>query len=584
MISVVTYCRVSSDEQAEKDISIPAQRKALVKWIEEQGSFNLVREFVDQGQSAYASADKRPAFCEMISFCRKNKIDYILVHKLDRFSRNREESILFKGLLRKSGVLVRSITEHFDPETPAGFLYEGMIEVINQFYSMNLATEVLKGLKENASRGWINGGIAPYGLKKARVKDEAGREHITFEPGDPEHVAIVREIFDLATHHGHGGKTIAAMLNERGVPGPTGRHWQASSINNILANEAYCGDAVWFKSKTSRRSRNRTVTDPTERIVVRNAFPAIIERELFERRTTGAKTRQFRVHENPNRHVNYLLGRLIKCSCCGASFVGRRREYTNHRGEKQETTAYYCSSYLFKGQSVCRSLPVDQVWLDGLVLDAIRARVTAEGWEELASTVRRRIAARRAKYGVDPKAIQVKLAEIDRKIANYYRAIGDGLDPQVCRALVAELQQRKTDIETEFAALQEQDYYTVALEKNMAALEKFRRLFASTFERLPFAVQRQAVLKFVSGIEVRDRKEVVVTLKVNFDNNGLKQLNDEMDTVENGSWTPKAEEASAVTGDASYALSPVCQSGPTQWLGADSNRRHPGYEPSALTN
>jgi site-specific DNA recombinase len=150
MPKVVTYCRVSSEEQALKDLSIPAQRKALSRWIEEKPDLNLAESFVDEGESAYAPADKRPGFCGMIAYCRKNPVDYILVHKLDRFSRNREESILFKSLLRKHGVTVKSITENYDPETPQGFLYEGMIEVINQFYSMNLATETMKGMKENA--------------------------------------------------------------------------------------------------------------------------------------------------------------------------------------------------------------------------------------------------------------------------------------------------------------------------------------------------------------------------------------------------------------------------------------------------
>jgi site-specific DNA recombinase len=166
MPNVVTYCRVSSDEQAEKDNSIPAQRKALRAWVAQNPGTTIVREFVDEGISAYAPADKRPGFCEMISFCRKNDVTFILVHKLDRFSRNREESILFKGLLRKHGVQVKSVSETFDPESPQGFLYEGMIEVINQFYSMNLATETLKGMRENASRGWVNGGVAPYGYRR----------------------------------------------------------------------------------------------------------------------------------------------------------------------------------------------------------------------------------------------------------------------------------------------------------------------------------------------------------------------------------------------------------------------------------
>jgi len=198
MPKVVTYCRVSSDEQAQKNLSIPAQRKALRRWIDEREDIELPEPFVDEGESAYAPADKRPGFCRMISYCRKHPVELILVHKLDRFSRNREESILFKSLLRKHGVMVKSITENYDPETPQGFLYEGMIEVINQFYSMNLATETMKGMRENAERGYHNGGRRPYAYRIEKVADAHGREHSKLVPGPDDEVATVREIFRLA--------------------------------------------------------------------------------------------------------------------------------------------------------------------------------------------------------------------------------------------------------------------------------------------------------------------------------------------------------------------------------------------------
>jgi len=93
VINAVSYTRVSSEEQALKDMSIPAQQKAIHKYVASNTEIDLVREFKDEGISAYAPADKRPGFCEMINFCKAKDIRYILVHKLDRFSRNREESI-----------------------------------------------------------------------------------------------------------------------------------------------------------------------------------------------------------------------------------------------------------------------------------------------------------------------------------------------------------------------------------------------------------------------------------------------------------------------------------------------------------
>ena len=230
MIEVVSYYRVSSDEQAQKDISIPAQQKAIRKFVENDPELKLVKEFRDEGESAYHSADKRPGFCEMISYCKKHRPRFLLVHKLDRFSRNREESIIFKSLLKKHDVLVKSITEVYDPETPAGFLYEGMIEVINQFYSMNLAMETRKGLNENASRGFQNGGVAPYGYQRKKIEEGTAIRNILV-PGDPREVETIKRIFDLATNKGLGHIQICNALNEEGIPGPgRSKQWSRSSI------------------------------------------------------------------------------------------------------------------------------------------------------------------------------------------------------------------------------------------------------------------------------------------------------------------------------------------------------------------
>jgi hypothetical protein len=285
-----------------------------------------------------------------------------------------------------------------------------------------------------------------------------------------------------------------------------------------------------------------------------------------------SKTRRFAVHDSPGRHVSYLLGRLVRCEHCGSNFVGRRREYTNYLDKRVVNTAYYCSGYLFKGSSVCRSLPIDQAWLDGVVLEAIRARIVdLEGWQEIEGSLLARIEERRRLYKADPRAVAQKIADLDRRIVNYYKAIGDGLDPTVCKGFIAELTQKKAEIEREAETLQTEDYYTKALEQNLAALERFRTLFGEAFEELPFGVRRQAVLVFVEGIAVRERREVVVTLKVPLDNAGISHLSDEVEAVQKGTWRPKDEEGSTASGEPSYEGSPKGQSGQEWWAIQDSN-------------
>jgi DNA invertase Pin-like site-specific DNA recombinase len=133
---VAIYARVSSDRQ-DVDLSISAQLKALREYAARNG-YTVIKEFVDEAESGRSTA--RPAFREMISIARMKHPPFqlILVWKLSRFARNREDSIIYKSLLRKQGIQIVSINEPIE-DTPTGRLMEGIIEVIDEFYSSNLA-------------------------------------------------------------------------------------------------------------------------------------------------------------------------------------------------------------------------------------------------------------------------------------------------------------------------------------------------------------------------------------------------------------------------------------------------------------
>jgi len=166
--------------------------------------------------------------------------------------------------------------------------------------------------------------------------------------------------------------------------------------------------------------------------------------------------------------------------------------------------------------------------LEGIVVDALKARFSDEGWRELESKLRSRMDARRRKYGADPREAQAKLSEIDRRIENYYRALGDGMDVNTCKRLIAELTEKRAAMEHDIEVLQSEDYYVLASEKNLRLLQIFRARLQRGFEHLPFAAQRQMIVTFVESIHVRHRREVVVKLKVTLDNDGIKLLTDEL--------------------------------------------------------
>jgi site-specific DNA recombinase len=549
MPNVVTYCRVSSEEQALKDLSIPAQRKALHRWIDERDEIELTEEFVDEGESAYAPADKRPGFCRMIAFCRNRSIDFILVHKLDRFSRNREESILFKSLLRKHGVTVKSITENYDPETPQGFLYEGMIEVINQFYSMNLATETMKGMRENAERGYYNGGTLPYGYRTERAADASGREHTKLVLGPEDEVKTVREIFRMAVEEDRGAKSICKILNKRGVPGPKFSDWKPSTVDNIMNNRVYVGDSVWNK----RQTKSGNIKEECDWIVHENTHDAIIDRELFIKRKAMAIQRTFNMRSSPRRAVKYLLSRMIRCDHCGGFFVGRRYQRRRAKtGELYDVFHYNCNTYVTKGKSACPSVRIRREWIENEIIGIIRNEVcSSKRIAALQELVRKKIEARRNRYGKDPRELDRKIAEIDRRIQNYYRAIGDGLDPKACRDHIAQLELERQEVEQEANVIKQDDYYRRALKLNLAELERFAVVFKDDFSELTMANQRQVLLHFIEEIRVIGHDVVRVKVKIPFDENGIRHLTDELQAPAGDDGTtaiPAASEELAFSG------------------------------------
>jgi site-specific DNA recombinase len=262
--------------------------------------------------------------------------------------------------------------------------------------------------------------------------------------------------------------------------------------------------------------------------------------DTFDRRKALAAERRFDVHTSPGHKVHYLLSRLIVCDVCGNHFGGRRLLQKEKDGSTTERFAYYCGGYLNKGTSVCASLPIPKHWLEGVVLKLLRARLCEpEALAELEEKVRKRIDGIRREYGSDSRVLDQKLADLERRIQNYYAAIGDGLDPAVCRAKIAELTAKKEELEREVALVQREDFLRKALERNLAEVRRFSAVFEDQFESLPFERKRQVVLHFVEKIEVVERRLIRITFQVPFDNTGLKHLVD--DIVTPGADTPETE-------------------------------------------
>lgn len=514
MINVVSYARVSSEEQAARDLSIPAQIKAIHRYINDHDDMLLVREFKDEGVSAYASADKRPGFIEMIKLANDTDVSIILVHKLDRFSRNREESIIFKSLLKKHGVQVISITENFDPDTPSGFLFEGIIEVINQFYSMNLAMETRKGMVENAIRGYWNGGTVPYGYKLIEVPGNGDRVHKKLALGDPVKVVTVRRIFDLAVNHGMGAKAIVNRLEADGIPYMNGKPWIKQRVGYILNNPVYYGATTWNRTHT----KTRTLKPESEWIIAENTHEPIISKELFMKRKQMAQAKIGSRFKTTAHKTEWLLAKMIRCSECGKAYVGvRRKRINNNNGKRIEyfLSRYVCSGHINQGNAVCRSFYIDQNYLEKAVVNLIRREITrTKRLCEIEDVIKARLVELQGERDGSEKAFRDRLDEIKLGIERYYNAIGTGLNPDVCKQKINELQQQKVLIERELTGKESSLKVVESFENDMRIFRKLAKNFNKEFLKLPFEKRRMIVLNFVERIDIIDHSIGRVILRI----------------------------------------------------------------------
>ncbi|ERH24708.1 resolvase protein [Actinomyces johnsonii F0542] len=242
----VSYIRVSTREQAqrggsEEGFSLPAQREANKRKAQSMGAL-VVKEFADRGESARSA--NRPELQKMLAYLKEDGgIDYVIVHKLDRLARNRADDVEINRAFEEAGVRLVSTSENID-QTPGGMLLHGIMSSIAEFYSRNLANEVIKGMGEKARNGGTLG-KAPLGYLNVRARDENGREIRTIAL-DEERAPLIRLAF---TEYATGNWTVSQLADHLNTLGlsipPTPRRCAkpitTTRLHKILRHPYYKG-------------------------------------------------------------------------------------------------------------------------------------------------------------------------------------------------------------------------------------------------------------------------------------------------------------------------------------------------------
>ncbi len=330
MKTAVVYARYSSDAQTEQ--SIEGQLRVCHEYAQ-RNEIVIVETYIDRAMSG--TNDNRRDFQRMIYDSSNRAWDYVLVYKLDRFSRNKYEMAMHKKTLRDNGVKILSAMENI-PDTLEGIILESLLEGMAEYYSAELSQKVLRGLNESYIKGNYTGGYVIYGYdvidKKCVINEQEA--------------SVVREIF-IKCAEGWTAQSIVNYLRLKGITNKQGKYFTTSAIYKTLCNHKYNGRSV-LKGK-----------------IYDNIYPKIISDELWKK---------VQVIHNANKHTpgrkkeiyDFILSGKLVCGECRQLMVGES-------GTSMTGAIYYYYSCLSRRRkrAKCNLKSVKKQYLEDIVLQTV---------------------------------------------------------------------------------------------------------------------------------------------------------------------------------------------------------------------
>ncbi|MGN0808126.1 MAG: recombinase family protein, partial [Candidatus Coproplasma sp.] len=447
-MKAVIYARYSSDNQREE--SIEGQLRDCNEYAK-YNNITVVGSYIDRALSA--KTDNRPEFQKMIKDSAKRLFDVIIVWKLDRFARNRFDSAYYKNVLKKNGVRVISAKESIS-EGAEGIILESVLEGYAEFYSVELAEKVNRGMMDNALKCLYNGSVIPLGYY---VDEE---QHLQI---DESKAPFVREIFQRYAD-GEMVKSIIADMNAHGV-GITVLNKKKSGkkactrplnyniVRRILSNRKYIGE---YKYKD---------------IVHEHGIPAIIDKGLFEKAQKRLAVNTYAPAKHKAKE-DYLLSTKLFCGKCQAMMFGE-----SGTGKSGRIYSYYKCANVKKGHT-CDKKTVQKDKIENTVIKAIVDKIMDD---KLMEELSFRLYDLQQQESITLNALQEQLAETEIAIDNMLDAIQKGIILDSTKKRLADLEERQKALQIEIT--QEQiKRPTLTREQILFGLTKFRKLDLSTQE------------------------------------------------------------------------------------------------------
>ena len=438
MKTAVIYARYSSDSQTEQ--SIEGQLRVCEEYAQ-KNNILILNTYIDRAMTG--TNDNRPDFQRMIKDSSRKEWNFILVYKLDRFSRNKYESAIHKKTLKDNGVKVLSAMENI-PDTPEGIILESLLEGMNVYYSAELSQKVKRGMRETRLKGFYQGGGLPYGYKVV------GRKVVI----DETKAETVRFMYDSYSK-GVTVKTMIAELTAKGIL-YKGKPFAPNTVYGILGNEKYSG---------SYRKDDE---------IIDNIYPQLIPTDTYQKVREKAEKNKF-----GKRSVKtvYLLRHKVKCGYCGRPISAETGTARNG-----EVKRYYKCIGRKKDNNGCIKTQIPKEFLEEFVSNVIIEKlIDTQNIDTIIAEIMRR---QNLNENSNLKMLSNEKSRIDRALDNLVTAIENGITSNTTNKRLHDLEKQQEEIERQIliersktvVKLNERDirqYYEQALRLEMPMLINF---------------------------------------------------------------------------------------------------------------
>ena len=402
MKTAVIYARYSSDNQTEQ--SIEGQLRECEEYAKSHDIL-ILNTYIDRAMTG--TNDNRPDFQQMIKDSSKKDWQYILVYKIDRFSRNKYEIAKYKKILKDNNVKLLSAMENI-PDTPEGIILESLLEGMAEYYSAELAQKIRRGMHETRLKGNFQGGYVPYGYKLD------GKKLII----DEEKAEVVRYIFkqySLGTYVKDIIKSLTNMhiLNK-------GKPFVRNTIYMILKNEKYSG-IYKFNDE-----------------IYENTYPQIVSPEIYQK-----VKNKINMNKYGKRSVDvvYLLRNKLVCGYCGMPISAEGG--TARDGTKK----HYYKCLGRKRNNGCKKATISKETLENFVIESITNVLNSPKYIDTLITNLMKLQEHSTETNLTLKTLLNEQKEAKTILNNIMKAIESGIINKTTNQRMKELETQIEELE-----------------------------------------------------------------------------------------------------------------------------------------